>query len=362
MIRNADAIHRLSQVVTFCFDKTGTLTTGEPVVSHTLLDQQSDLAEVLSIAAALAAASHHSVALAIRQRTRQLRPADVERIRTAPGRGLSGRLVPTQTPVFLGSQRFMFEQGMEFSSDLREALAEHQRAGLSMTCLGWEGRVRAAFVIDEQLRAEASEVVRQLRRRGRTVQVLTGDELQRGRALADQLQVPVQARLLPEEKLNVIRSLRSAGPVAMVGDGINDAPALAQADVGLAMGCGADVSRQTADVCLLSNDLRQILQLIDLSRATCRTIRWNLTWSLSYNAVAIPVAAAGWLNPIIAAIAMAVSSVLVVTNSLRLAQDGRDGRGHSLPHRPTGQGSVSSDEGRHTEVGSPVGGRSEVMA
>jgi P-type E1-E2 ATPase len=196
------------------------------------------------------------------------------------------------------------------------------------------------------------------------VQVLTGDEPARGRVLADQLQVPVHANLLPEDKLTMIRSLRSAGPVAMIGDGINDAPALAEADVGLAMGCGADLSRQTADVCLLSNDLRQILELTDLSRETCRTIRWNLTWALTYNALAIPIAAAGWLNPIIAAIAMAVSSLLVVSNSLRLAQNqnGSDVQVGQLTDSPPQIGSVASDEASRPEARSQVGAKSEAMA
>ena len=141
-------------------------------------------------------------------------------------------------------------------------------------------------------------------------------------ALADYLGVTVLAEQLPEDKLNQIRLLQQTGRVAMVGDGINDAPALAVADVGVAMGCGADVARHTADMCLLGNDLRQLFDLEQISAAAVKTIRWNLTWSLAYNVVAIPIAAIGWLNPIVAAIAMAISSALVVGSSLKLSEDG----------------------------------------
>jgi P-type E1-E2 ATPase len=157
--------------------------------------------------------------------------------------------------------------------------------------------------------------------------MMTGDRQPRAAALAHSLGLSYRARLLPEEKLTAIHELQAAsGAVAMVGDGINDAPALAAADVGIALGSGADLSRHTAQICLLASDLSRLPWLIELAQRTQRAIRWNLLWAFGYNAIGIGIAAAGWLHPVLAAIAMGASSLLVVTNSLALARfDGADG-------------------------------------
>ncbi|MCA9163922.1 MAG: cation-translocating P-type ATPase, partial [Planctomycetales bacterium] len=181
------------------------------------------------------------------------------------------------------------------------------------------GQVRGLFVFREQLRSGVKDMLAWCRDNDLHVEVLTGDHVARGLQLAEELDVPVRAGLLPDEKQQAVRQLRDQfGPVFMVGDGINDAPALATADVGAAMGCGTDVSRYSADVCLLGNDLARIPQMIQLSRETVHTIRWNLLWAFAYNTVGVIIAAAGLLNPMIAAAAMVVSSLLVVSNALRL--------------------------------------------
>jgi Cu+-exporting ATPase len=189
-------------------------------------------------------------------------------------------------------------------------------------CIGWDGLVRGLFLFREQIREESTAVLQQLRMDGLSVQVLTGDRSARVLELEELGDVQIAAELMPEEKLAAIQQIRQQmGAVAMVGDGINDAPALAGADVGLAMACGTDVARQTADVCLLGDDLNAVPWAIQMARRTVATIRTNLFWAFSYNCVGIGIAAFGALNPVIAAIAMAVSSFLVVSNSLRLARD-----------------------------------------
>jgi P-type E1-E2 ATPase len=189
--------------------------------------------------------------------------------------------------------------------------------------VAWGGLVRARFAFRETVRPEAETSVALLRRLQFDCVMLTGDREPRAKALAEPLGLACHANLLPDAKLALIRLLRSAGPVVMVGDGINDAPALAAADVGIALGSGADISRHSAHVCLLTSDLARLPWLIGLARQTQRTIRWNLIWAFSYNIAGIGLAATGYLHPVVAAIAMGLSSLLVVTNSLSLAR--RDG-------------------------------------
>jgi P-type E1-E2 ATPase len=197
--------------------------------------------------------------------------------------------------------------------------------GAAETLVAWGGLVRARFVIRETVRPEAEGTIALLHKLGLDCVILTGDRQQRASALAESLGLDCQAALLPEAKLAAIRALQSAGPVVMVGDGINDAPALAAADIGIALGSGTDISRHSAGVCLLTNDLARLPWLVRLARQTQRTIRWNLVWAFAYNVAGIALAAVGWLHPVVAAIAMGISSLLVVTNSLSLAAFELDG-------------------------------------
>ncbi|RME43821.1 MAG: cation-translocating P-type ATPase, partial [Caldilineae bacterium] len=182
----------------------------------------------------------------------------------------------------------------------------------------WGGVVRGAFGLAETLRPGAAEVLAKMRAQGLQVEVLTGDGERAGAALARRLGVPVRSGLLPHQKMEAVAAAESGGPVAMAGDGLNDAPALARAGVGFALGCGADITRQTADVSLLGDDLSQIGWTLGLARRTYRTIGWNLAWAFVYNVAGIALAMGGRLHPVLAAGAMVLSSALVVGNSLRL--------------------------------------------
>jgi P-type E1-E2 ATPase len=221
--------------------------------------------------------------------------------------------------VSLGSPAFMESQGLSTCTPLQMALERHRNEGRPIACVGWGGRVRAVFAFTEDIRAEAPGVLEELKRHGVALFMLTGDHAQRARQLAGRLGLEAEAELLPADKIARVNALAAtSGPVAMVGDGINDAPALAAADVGIAMGCGADVTRESADVTLAGNDLQTLAWARDLSVRTVRVIKQNLFWAFAYNTAGIALAFAGKLSPIFAAIAMVVSSLLVVTNSLRL--------------------------------------------
>ncbi len=309
------ALERLAGVRAIRFDKTGTLTTGDLPVAEFVGD--GDRIDALQRAAALARSSRHALCAAILDFIGDdLPPLDAQAVRSVAGRGVTARLAGETEPTYLGNLRFLQENGLEESVELRQRA---ETADASMTYIGWGGRIRGMFLFDEVLRAEARDALVQLRGAGYDVAVLTGDHRARGEKLARELSVNVRADLLPEDKLAVIyETQRRVGPVAMVGDGINDAPALAAADVGIAMGCGADVSRDAAAVCLLGNDLSQLPRAMQLAKQTVRVIRQNLFWAVGYNTIGVGLACAGMLNPVWAALLMAASSFFVISNSLRL--------------------------------------------
>ena len=242
-----------------------------------------------------------------------------------PGRGVAALTDELDTTAYLGSRQWMAECGQFLPPELLTSDSSGSDAGAE-TFVAWNGRVRARFVIQETVRPEAATSIILLRRLGLGCVMLTGDRVQRAQSLARSLGLDCQGVLLPDDKVTTLHKLRAAGPVIMVGDGINDAPALAAADVGIALGSGADISRDTARICLLTSDLSRLPWLIRLARRTERAIRWNLTWAFGYNVAGIGLAAAGWLHPIVAAAAMTVSSVLVVANSLALARFESAGR------------------------------------
>ncbi len=345
VFRRGDALSRLARVKVVCFDKTGTITSGNVEVDQVHVAEERERDEVWRRAVALAGASNHVLAHAV---LRQLEADTCElpqQVAVVSGRGVTGVLAGDPTPTYLGSWAYMQQVALNVPASLQAVLAQCQAGSQSFSCVGWAGSVRAVLVFRERVRPSALAALTELREMGLMVTLLTGDHDRRARQLAAELRVEVRAELLPEDKLKMIEQLRAEhGPVAMVGDGINDAPALAAADVGIAMGCGAEVSRDAAEVCLLGNDLGKIPWAIRWARETRRTIRQNLFWAFAYNLVGVSLAVAKMLNPIVAAIAMVGSSLFVVSNSLRLSRITVGDRAKESGSATTGDADVSRDD------------------
>jgi heavy metal translocating P-type ATPase len=348
LFRNGEAIVRLAKARHIAFDKTGTLTTGKPRVSQFYAARAEEQEIALSIAAALARGSNHPLSAAIADFVSPAVAYSTDQIVTIAGQGLSATVEQLGDTAYLGSPRWMSVNNLACSDRIENAIRQAQSAGEGIVCVGWLGETKGVFTLAEALRVEAPAAIHALQSRGLALSVLSGDHERRCNGLR-QLGLHVRSDLLPEEKLVAIAELRDGDHrrhgVAMVGDGINDAPALAAADVGIALGCGADITRETAGVCLLSDDLMRLPWAIDLARRTVRTIRWNLVFAFVYNVIGIAFAAAGYLNPILAAIAMTASSVLVITNSLRL---GHDEFSASQPSNPVLEARVASLESKRS--------------
>lgn len=326
LIRSSRVFEILPKVTAVYFDKTGTLTEGRPVLCSALLPSEGriDSAHLLSLCASIAQRSEHllaeSLVGAARQRSVPLYP--VAGFKNRPGLGTAGRVqVDGEAKwVWMGSRRWMKENGLVFDPIVEAQGTLAALEGKSLVFCGWEGRVQGGFIFADRLRAEAAEAVSLLQREGLALHLLSGDQ----RPVAEEIgkQLPgcsIHAERLPHEKLETLRRKKKTGTaVAMVGDGINDAAALAEADVGIAIGSGSDLAKETADVSLVRTDLRKIVWLIRFSRQASRTIKENLFWAFSYNVIGIGLAMAGMLRPLFAALAMMVSSLLVVGNSLRL--------------------------------------------
>jgi heavy metal translocating P-type ATPase len=324
LFRSGEALERLAEVAAVRFDKTGTLTTGEATLSECIVEHDHERETTLARAAALAGAASHAMSRAIIKSARDRAPltaGDVTEIRVVPGLGIRGTLAGTRSLIVLGSARFMHEHELSLGDKVKKTVEDAESRGLPLCMVGWDEEVRGIFVFEEEWRPAAHAVTRWLTAAPMDVGVLTGDHPNRGRVIAQELGVNVEAELLPAQKVLAIeRARRTIGPVCMVGDGINDAPALAASDVGIALGCGTDVSRDSASICLLGDDLSRIPWSIELARRTRRVIRWNLIWAFGYNSCGIGFAALGWLNPALAAFLMVASSGLVTVNSLRLSQ------------------------------------------
>ena len=326
LFRHGPSIEQLAGARALLFDKTGTLTTGDAVVKSFVTDHSDDEQLSLQLAAQLAAVSNHCFSTAIQRFAAcTAGVGDIDDIRTVPGKGISARwrddreVSGTRQRVLLGSPHWLRAEGCAIADDLWRTVEAAGGGDAPLSCFGWGGRVRGIFVLHEELRPEARPALDECQRLGLQVAVVTGDRRSQALRLEESLGVPVFAEQLPEDKVAAIQNARQRfGPVAMIGDGFNDAPALAASDIGVALGCGADLSRESAAVCLLSNDLSRLPWTINLARQTVRIIRQNLCWSFSYNIVGIVLAASGHLSPIFSAGAMVASSAFVVTNSLRL--------------------------------------------
>jgi Cu+-exporting ATPase len=326
LIKSAEALERLHKARTVVLDKTGTLTIGKPVVTDLVSVNGADADGLLTLAAAAEQGSEHPLGEAIVARAKELGLAlpPVTNFRAVPGHGIE--TMAEARPLLLGNARFLTERGVALDALAPEA-QRMARDGKTSIFVALDGRPVGLIAVADVLKPEARSAVAALRSLGIQVVMLTGDSRATGEAIARQVGIErLLAEVLPEGKAREIARLQAAGAlVVMVGDGINDAPALAQADVGIAMGSGTDVAMEAADITLMRNDLRGVVTAVQLSRRTVRVIKENLGWAFGYNVILIPVAAGLlyplWgltLSPMLAGAAMAFSSVSVVTNSLRL--------------------------------------------
>ncbi len=317
LIRNAEALERAGKIRTLVVDKTGTLTEGRPTVTDIVAAGHVSADEVLRLAAALEQGSQHPLAKAVLARAAEagMAPDSVTGFAAVTGKGVQGEI--GGRPYWLGSPAFCAERGVKTDE---AAIARLQQQGKTVVAIGDQQGVLGYLAIADVLRASSARAVAQLQEMGIAVVMLTGDNAATAGAIAALAGVDrYLAEVLPQDKAEEVQKLRNQGKVVgMAGDGINDAPALAAADVGFAVGSGADVAIEAADVTLMRSDLSSVADAIDLSRATLKKIRQNLFFAFIYNVLGIPLAALGMLNPVIAGAAMAMSSVSVVSNSLLL--------------------------------------------
>jgi Cu+-exporting ATPase len=329
LIKGPEVLESTRRVDTVVLDKTGTVTTGRMSLVGISPASGEERADVLALAGALEDASEHPIAQAVARAAREelgALPA-VEAFTNREGLGVEG--VVDGRGVVVGRPSLMADWGLAVPADLAAAKDAAEARGRTAVLAGWDGRVRAVLEVADTVKPTSAAAVAALRDLGLRPVLLTGDNERTARAVAAEVGIDeVVAEVLPADKAAVVRRLQDEGRVvAMVGDGVNDAPALAQADLGLAIGTGTDVAIEASDLTLVSGDLRAAGDAIRLSRATLRTIKQNLGWAFGYNVAALPLAAAGLLNPLLAGAAMAFSSVSVVANALRLRRfDPRRGR------------------------------------
>lgn len=319
LLKNGTVLQEIQKVKTLVFDKTGTLTEGKPVVTDIIGDET----EVLGLAASLEEASQHPLAQAIVKQASEagLELQPVENFQALHGKGVSGQINGKQ--VLLGNAKML--DGMDISSAYQEKLEELEKEAKTVVYLAVDNEIKGLLALQDIPKENAKLAISQLKKRGLRTVMLTGDNTGVARAIADQIGIEeVIAGVLPEEKAHEIHQLQEAGKVAFIGDGINDAPALSVADVGIAMGAGTDIAIESAGIVLTHNDLTGVVRTFDMSKKTFNRILLNLFWAFIYNVIGIPVAAGVFsgiglaLNPELAGLAMAFSSVSVLTSSLML--------------------------------------------
>ena len=318
-IRNGESLEMASKLTTIVFDKTGTITEGKPRVTDFISVSKKSEERILTLAAAAESGSEHFLAKTIVSYAmdRNISSIKVDEFNNSPGHGIVARVDGCE--VLIGNRSWLEESGVDLKTLVNRALTLAEQ-GKTPVYVSVDGKVAALFGIADQPRANAGKSIERLRKLGIKPMMITGDTEQTARYVAQQVGIDaVVAHAKPERKLEIVRELQAMGnKVGMIGDGINDAPALAVADVSFAIGTGTDVAIETADLTLVSGDISKVADVMELSGATLRIIKQNLFWALGYNTVAIPVAAVGKLSPMIASAAMAFSSISVVLNSLRL--------------------------------------------
>ena len=320
LIKGPEVLESTRRIDTIVLDKTGTVTTGKMTLADAIPAQGVTRAELLRIAGALEDASEHPIAQAIATRaTTEVGDLPTpESFENVEGRGVQG--IVEGHAVLVGREALLAEWAQHLDDELRQAKQAAEAQGKTAVAVGWDGQARGILVVADEVKPTSAQAITQFKELGLTPVLLTGDNQAVAAQVAAEVGIEqVIAEVLPKDKVDVVAKLQEQGKtVAMVGDGVNDAPALAQANLGLAMGTGTDVAIEAADITLVRGDLRAAADAIRLSRRTLRTIKTNLFWAFAYNTAAIPLAAFGLLNPMLAGAAMAFSSVFVVSNSLRL--------------------------------------------
>jgi P-type Cu+ transporter len=316
LIKGPEVLESTRTVDTIVLDKTGTVTTGQMTLREVTPAEGEDREEILRIAGALESASEHPIAHAIAAAAAST--ATVAEFSNVEGLGVTG--VVDGRKAVAGRPGLLAERGLTVPSEIASAQEAAEAKGHTAVLVGWDGRVRAVLAVADAVKPTSKQAVAALRNLGLTPVLLTGDNATVARTIAAEVGIAeVIAEVLPQDKVEEVKRLQAQGKVvAMAGDGVNDAAALAQADLGLAMGTGTDVAIEASDLTLVRGDLMAAVDAIRLSRRTLTTIKGNLFWAFAYNVAALPLAAAGVLNPMIAGLAMALSSVFVVSNSLRL--------------------------------------------
>ncbi|TAK96142.1 copper-translocating P-type ATPase [Patescibacteria group bacterium] len=315
LFKNGESFERSKDITTVVFDKTGTLTRGKPEVHRVYMES-----EFMDIFYGLEKNSEHPLAGAIVNylKNKGVKPREVEDFKVTSGRGVSG-LVDGKK-YFVGNYAFLTENGVAISAAKKDEVRSEEAQARTVAMFASEEKFIGFVSIADEIRDESKRVVGELKKNGLEVAMLTGDNSLTAQAIAGELGITKYfSRLLPADKTKIIKDLQSEGQkIIFVGDGINDAPSLVQADLGIAMGSATDIAKEAGQIVLMQNNLEKVLEAITVSRLTFRTIKQNLFWAFAYNVVAIPLAAFGLLNPAIAAGAMAMSSVSVVGNSLRI--------------------------------------------
>ncbi|MBU5437180.1 heavy metal translocating P-type ATPase [Tissierella sp. MSJ-40] len=319
LIKSGEHLERAHKMDTIVFDKTGTITKGEPEVTDIVVFNEIDRNEVLRIGASVEKTSEHPLGQAIVKKGEEelLKITEPEKFMAVPGKGLRATFEGKE--VLIGNRKLMAENNVSIEEGEKELL-KLEEEGKTAMLISLDNKLSGIIAVADQIKETSKKAIEELKSMGLDVYMITGDNERTAKAIANQVGITnVLAEVLPENKAEVVDKIKSEGKhVGMVGDGINDAPALAAADVGFAIGTGTDVAMEAADITLMRGELTGVVTAMKLSHRTMRTIKQNLFWAFFYNSVGIPFAALGFLNPMIAGAAMAFSSVSVVTNSLRL--------------------------------------------
>ncbi|SHE70855.1 Cu+-exporting ATPase [Tissierella praeacuta DSM 18095] len=319
LIKSGEHLERAHKIDTIVFDKTGTITKGEPEVTDIISFNDMDRDEILRIAASVERTSEHPLGQSIVKKGEEelLKLLEPEKFIAIPGKGLKATFEGKE--VFIGNRKLMSDNNISIAKG-EEILLKLEEEGKTAMLLSLDNKLSGILAVADKIKETSRDAIEELKNMGLDIYMITGDNKRTAKAIAKEVGITnVLAEVLPENKAEVVEEIKSRGKnVGMVGDGINDAPALAAADVGFAIGTGTDVAMEAADITLMRGDLSSIVTAIRLSHRTMRTIKQNLFWAFFYNSIGIPFAALGFLDPMIAGAAMAFSSVSVVTNSLRL--------------------------------------------